>query len=640
MGSATSAEMHKPGYFNRLLLWLAGGKGEEGKVRLLIWSGFLILIMLSTIVGGTAWVSLQSVSASFNEIDRIVGATNRVLLIDRDIVGLRRNFAVYVQTGEESKMQTILERGGAIDNHLKVLREQIFAPDRRALLEQIGGLTLALRSEILRGAELRRVRESRFAEVDPIGQSLRIQIGNAVDGDRVAAMDVLMRLRLNVLRFLADPDDKRRILVETNIADLGEITAKLGYADNAKAETEGAIRAFRAGFKNLADVASALDRLVDETVEGLGQQSSDLASKLRGLQTARVDQLRTKFSGDINASIQMIGVLALVALIVGLIAATLIARMVMAPIREMAKAAVVAGEIGEIIGAASDGDLRNRVILDGRTGFVRTIGSHVNSLFDSFTATITTVRGTVSALSDAIVVSSGAVTEVHAGAGSQAAALQQVRDALNISVKSVSSANESAQDASTSADFANQLVTSATGTMRHLSETIESIASNSRKIAQLNASIAEIAQRTNILATSTAIEAARNAAEGSVFGVIAQQVNALSESCASVARQIADVMEESRISIESGLASSADVEGAISNIQTRVAETDTKLRHICEAMVSQQASATEISTAVDHLFQIAEQNVQATLEISRTQEQLRALGNETSASMAMFRVDA
>ena len=176
--------------------------------------------------------------------------------------------------------------------------------------------------------------------------------------------------------------------------------------------------------------------------------------------------------------------------------------------------------------------------------------------------------------------------------------------------------------------------------MHHLSETIGSIAANSRKIAQLNTSIAEIAQRTNILATSTAIEAARNAADGSVFGVIAQQVNALSESCGSVARQIADVMEESRISIESGLASSAEVAGAISAIQTRVEETDTKLRHICEAMVSQQASATEISAAVDHLFQIAEQNVQATLEISRTQEQLRALGDETSASMAMFRVDA
>jgi|GEM_PF-4270103 methyl-accepting chemotaxis protein len=640
MGSATSAEIHKAGYFSRLLSWLAGGKGEESKVSLLIWSGFLILIMLSTIVGGSAWISFQSVSAAFNEYDRVIMATNRVLLIDRDIVGLRRNFAVYVRTGEESKMQTILERGGAIDNNLKVLREQVLAPDRRALLEQIGGVILAMRSEILRGAELRRVRESRFAELDPIGQSLRIQIGNAVEGDRVAAMDVLMRLRLNVLRFLGDPDDKRRSLVETNIADLGEVTAKLSYADNAKAEVERMIRDFRAGFKNLADVTSALDRLVDETVEGLGQQSSDLASKLRGLQMARVDQLQAKFSGDINTGLQMIGLLALVALIVGVIAATLIARMVMAPIKEMAKAATVAGEIGEIIGAASDGDLRNRVILDGRTGFVRTIGSHVNSLFDSFTATITTVRGTVSALSDAIVVSSGAVTEVHAGAGSQAAALQQVRDALNISVKSVCSANESAQDASTSADFANQLVTSATGTMHHLSETIGSIAANSRKIAQLNASIAEIAQRTNILATSTAIEAARNAAEGSVFGVIAQQVNALSESCGSVARQIADVMEESRISIESGLASSAEVEGAISAIQTRVEETDTKLRHICEAMVSQQASATEISAAVDHLFQIAEQNVQATLEISRTQEQLRALGDETSASMAMFRVDA
>jgi methyl-accepting chemotaxis protein len=174
--------------------------------------------------------------------------------------------------------------------------------------------------------------------------------------------------------------------------------------------------------------------------------------------------------------------------------------------------------------------------------------------------------------------------------------------------------------------------------MRRLSETIEGIAANSRKIAQLNASIGEIAQRTNILATSTAIEAARNAAEGGVFGVIAQQVNALSDSCGSVARQIAEVVEESRVGIEIGLTTAGEVAGAIAGIQIRVAETDARLRQICEAMVSQQASSTEISASVDHLFQIAEQNVQATMEISRTQEQLRALGDETSASVAAFRV--
>ena len=63
------------------------------------------------------------------------------------------------------------------------------------------------------------------------------------------------------------------------------------------------------------------------------------------------------------------------------------------------------------------------------------------------------------------------------------------------------------------------------------------------------------------------------------------------------------------------------------------------LRAICEAMVTQQASSTEIGVTVDNLFRISEQNAEAATEISKLLERLRLLGRETEDGVAAFTID-
>ena len=597
------------------------------------------MIAMVLVVGGFAWWSFWNQAESFNEYDRIVSNTNLVLQIDRDIVSVRRNFAAYIQDGKSERLHRVDELLAGLDKRLATLLGSTKNPDRRQLIERLGTLITGLRNQMNLANEKRQLREAQLADIRPLGGKTRELIRAAKGGDALQAMEELMRTRLAITRLVADPSEANRKEADGFFRQFEDSVGKLVLPDDRSRELKATVQAFRTAYEASADVALSLDHLVDDSIEHLGQEAAATSTKLRTLQSSRMDTLRDSFHEMIEHTLAVIGVMSLLALVLAVVIANIVARMVMKPIEEMAKAAAVAVEIGEIIGLASEGDFRNRVVTEHRDGFVRVIGEHVNSLFDSVSAALLSIRRAVTVMSGSATTTAGAVTEVSAGADAQAAALQQVRDALRMSAEAITHATGNAQDASVSSEMATRLVSSSTAVITRLVATIEAVAANSRKVAQITDTIGEIAQRTNILATTTGIEAARNAGENNVFGVIAQQVNALSDSCGKAAREISSVIDEATHDTQTSIAIAAEATGMINQILDRVEETDTKLRSICEAMVTQQASSTEISVTVDSLTTIAEQNVMASRDISQTLEQLRLLGIETQDNVAKFKID-
>jgi len=627
--------------FGRLFARLrpARPKGDDArKVSRLIWGGFSAMIVMVLVVGGFSLWSFWHQAESFEDYDRVVNNTALVLQIDRDIVAVRRNFASFIQTGKADRMQRVDELLAGLDKRLATLIAGTKAPDRRQVAERLSTLVAGLRGQMAQAAEKRQLRDTYLADIRPLGAKLREITRTAKGGDALEAMEQLMRTRLAIARLVEAPSEAARKETLDFFLHMEEAMAKLSLSDDRAKDLTATIGAFKTAFESTADAAIALDRLVDESIEYLGQEAATASTQLRSLQSERMDALRGDFHKAIEHTLAVIGVMSVLALAVALIIASTVLKMVMTPIDEMARAAAVAGEIGEIIGLASEGDFRNRVATEHRSGFVRVIGDHVNSLFDSVTDALGAIRRAVDIMSSSATTAAGAVTEVSSGADSQAAALQQVRSALHMSAEAITKASDSAQEANVASERATRLVSGSTAVITKLVGTIEAIADHSRKVAQIAGGIAEIAQRTNILATSTGIEAARKSNDGNVFGVIAQQINTLSEACAKAAREIGQVTEASAKDTQAGLAIAAEAQSMVGQILGRVEETDTMLHAICEAMMAQQSSSTEISTTVDSLAAIAEQNVMASRDISQTLERLRLLGVETAEQVARFKI--
>jgi methyl-accepting chemotaxis protein len=294
-------------------------------------------------------------------------------------------------------------------------------------------------------------------------------------------------------------------------------------------------------------------------------------------------------------------------------------------------------EIGTAITQAAANDLTARVKLEGKAGFVRSIGVAINQLLDISSGTLRDIGLKTRQVASAVAEASTAVGQVSNGVRDQNAAVNQVTQALAESAKAIRIVSESASAASKKGATAAQLVEQGQVSVEQLSRIVETISQNSRKINQITQVIAGIANRTHILSLNAAIEAARAGEHGKGFVVVAQAVGKLAESSAQNAQHISDIVEQATADAAEGRSASVSVKQTMDAIAGEVSETSQMIRSIAVAMEEQQASVTQIEGNLTELRGIASGNAVAAEEITATMIQLSQLADEQRQQVAKFK---
>ena len=383
-----------------------------------------------------------------------------------------------------------------------------------------------------------------------------------------------------------------------------------------------------------------MEKLTGEVMEAIGKEISALGLKILKMQDDYQFEVSHHVKDFIYSGKVKIGIITLFAIVISIVCAVLVSRMVGRPIAEMATAARVAEEIGELIKmAAHDGDFRNRTPTEGRTGFVATISIAVNRLFDSVCEAFAGISRDASTVALAASDASGAVVEVNAGAAEQARSLEQVREAIRMSAEAITKVSGNAKSAASSAEHATGLVNRGQITIAGLAELMETIARNGREIAQVTTALGQIATKTDVLATTAAVEAARLGDQGRGFAVIGQQIGALAEHAGSFATKIGQLVETANRDLQTGLAAAGQARQVVDDIHRQVVETDGMIRQIAEAMMSQQSAIVEIDATANSLAEIGEHNVEAGEQISQRLVQLRELSDATKDAIAKFKIE-
>lgn len=107
--------------------------------------------------------------------------------------------------------------------------------------------------------------------------------------------------------------------------------------------------------------------------------------------------------------------------------------------------------------------------------------------------------------------------------------------------------------------------------------TMSDIEASAEKIGQIIGVIDEIAFQTNLLALNAGIEAARAGESGRGFAVVAQEVRALAQRSGDAAREIKQLVSNTKSQVETGVQRVGQTQNAISGIVEQV-------RHINDAM--------------------------------------------------------
>lgn len=273
-------------------------------------------------------------------------------------------------------------------------------------------------------------------------------------------------------------------------------------------------------------------------------------------------------------------------------------------------------------------------------------GDEFGSLFDSIVHMQNRLLGVVSnvrAVADRIGETAQSIDQVNGElarvADSQTQSVQgttastrSMNASVQQSAQSVERVSELAAEASRVAARGGEVVTGVVSTMRGIED-------SSKRISEIVSVIDGIAFQTNILALNAAVEAARAGEQGRGFAVVAGEVRSLAQRCASAAREVKTLINDSVERVETGTGLVDQAGQTMQAIVQSVDQVSALMGDIALATRGQRADVESVTNAVGDIDAATLQSADAVRRSNAAAAALREHATELEAAVAAFNLD-
>ncbi len=293
----------------------------------------------------------------------------------------------------------------------------------------------------------------------------------------------------------------------------------------------------------------------------------------------------------------------------------------------------VEGEIQDVVSAFNDGNLKQRIPLDGKRDFHELLARGINQLADNMSEIVGSVQGAAAEVArSADEISQGNAdlsqrTEEQASSLQQtASSMEQMTSTVRQNADNASRANQLAVAARDQAENGGVVVAKAVKAMSEINEA-------SKKIADIIGVIDEIAFQTNLLALNAAVEAARAGELGRGFAVVASEVRNLAGRSATAAREIKDLIQDSRKKVDEGSSLVTESGDTLGQLVSAVKQVSEIIAEIAAASQEQSSGIEQVNKAVMQLDTMTQQNSALVEEASAASE---SMAEQSRALAAML----
>lgn len=295
-------------------------------------------------------------------------------------------------------------------------------------------------------------------------------------------------------------------------------------------------------------------------------------------------------------------------------------------------------QVQEAVKAAVDGDLTQRIPMDGKTGLLEILCGDINSLIEG----MNDIVGQIKTAADEIFTSASEISNGNSDLSSRteqqaanleetASSMEELTSTVKLNADNAKQANVLAEQASTVAMQGGELIQQVVSTMNAINE-------SSQKISDIIGVIDGIAFQTNILALNAAVEAARAGDQGRGFAVVASEVRTLAQRSANAAKDIKGLISDSVKKIENGNTLVGKSGDTMKEIVTSIKRVNDIMAEIAAASAEQSKGIEEVSNAVSQMDEMTQQNAALVEEAAAAAESLQSEANQLTQRVAMFRV--
>lgn len=292
-------------------------------------------------------------------------------------------------------------------------------------------------------------------------------------------------------------------------------------------------------------------------------------------------------------------------------------------------------EITRVLSNVSNGVL-TAAIDDEFKGDFAAIKESVNKSIDAFNDVLSDINIAAGQVASGAAQLSHGSQEISYGATTQAGALEQL-------TASITEISEKTKRNAKNAGLSNQLSVSAmdvatkgTEKMALLQRAMADINASSSSISKIIRVIDDIAFQTNILALNAAVEAARAGAAGKGFAVVAEEVRNLAAKSAKAARETTELIERSISKTEAGTDIANDTAATLQNIVESIQKTVALSREIAAASDEQATGIVQVDKGIEQLSDVVQRSSATAQEAAASSEELAAQAEHLKEMVRQF----
>ncbi len=295
-------------------------------------------------------------------------------------------------------------------------------------------------------------------------------------------------------------------------------------------------------------------------------------------------------------------------------------------------------ETQQVVTAAKDGDLMQRVPLDGKDGSIRDLCAGVNSLVDNMADVVGQIQGSTEAINTAAREISAGNTDLSARTEQQAASLEETASSMEELTSTVKQNADNARQANQLAIGAADVASKGGHVVGEVVTTMAAINESSKKIVDIISVIDGIAFQTNILALNAAVEAARAGEQGRGFAVVAAEVRSLAQRSAGAAKEIKTLIGDSVEKVGNGSKLVEQAGRTMDEIVTSVKRVTDIMAEISAASQEQSQGIEQVNQAITSMDEVTQQNAALVEEASAAARSLEEQAMNLSNSVSQFRL--